>query len=147
MGRQCQPPPRWRGPRLPVDQRDLAALACKMIGSAAAKDACAYDDDFHAMLHAAELQNTVIDRLAQQQLAVLPIALIEAPRRPMPSAASMVCLGAPCMVCHAPPMARQSKLPKALQPMLATLVDAPFDGRDWVFESKWDGFRIGQEAD
>ena len=39
-------------------------------------------------------------------------------------------------------MARQSKLPKALQPMLATLVDVPFDGRDWVFESKWDGFRI-----
>jgi bifunctional non-homologous end joining protein LigD len=39
-------------------------------------------------------------------------------------------------------MPRQSKLPKALQPMLATLVDAPFDGRDWVFESKWDGFRL-----
>jgi bifunctional non-homologous end joining protein LigD len=39
-------------------------------------------------------------------------------------------------------MARQSKLPKALQPMLATLVDAPFDDRDWVFESKCDGFRI-----
>ena len=26
--------------------------------------------------------------------------------------------------------------------MLATLIDAPFDGSDWVFESKWDGFRI-----
>jgi bifunctional non-homologous end joining protein LigD len=26
--------------------------------------------------------------------------------------------------------------------MLATLVDAPFDGRDWVFETKWDGFRL-----
>jgi bifunctional non-homologous end joining protein LigD len=26
--------------------------------------------------------------------------------------------------------------------MLATLIDAPFDGRDWIFESKWDGFRI-----
>ncbi|MFM9847972.1 MAG: non-homologous end-joining DNA ligase [Hyphomicrobiaceae bacterium] len=39
-------------------------------------------------------------------------------------------------------MPRQSKLPKQLQPMLATLIDAPFDGRDWVFESKWDGFRI-----
>jgi bifunctional non-homologous end joining protein LigD len=39
-------------------------------------------------------------------------------------------------------MPRQSKLPKHLQPMLATLIDAPFDGRDWVFESKWDGFRI-----
>ena len=26
--------------------------------------------------------------------------------------------------------------------MLATLIDAPFDNRDWVFESKWDGFRV-----
>jgi bifunctional non-homologous end joining protein LigD len=39
-------------------------------------------------------------------------------------------------------MVRQSKLPKRLQPMLATLVDAPFDSRDWVFETKWDGFRV-----
>lgn len=39
-------------------------------------------------------------------------------------------------------MPRISKLPKHLQPMLATLIDAPFDGSDWVFESKWDGFRI-----
>ena len=41
-----------------------------------------------------------------------------------------------------PIMPRESKLPKHLQPMLATLIDAPFDGREWVFESKWDGFRI-----
>jgi bifunctional non-homologous end joining protein LigD len=26
--------------------------------------------------------------------------------------------------------------------MLATLIDAPFDGKDWVFETKWDGFRL-----
>jgi bifunctional non-homologous end joining protein LigD len=26
--------------------------------------------------------------------------------------------------------------------MLATLIDAPFDDRDWVFETKWDGFRL-----
>jgi bifunctional non-homologous end joining protein LigD len=39
-------------------------------------------------------------------------------------------------------MARVSKLPKRLQPMLATLVDAPFDNPDWLFESKWDGFRM-----
>jgi bifunctional non-homologous end joining protein LigD len=39
-------------------------------------------------------------------------------------------------------MARQSKLPKQMQPMLATLIDAPFDDRDWAFESKWDGFRM-----
>lgn len=39
-------------------------------------------------------------------------------------------------------MARPSKVPKPLQPMLATLIDAPFDNRDWVFETKWDGFRL-----
>src|SRR5439155_21378982 len=27
------------------------------------------------------------------------------------------------------------------KPMLATLVDAPFDDKDWVFELKWDGYR------
>jgi bifunctional non-homologous end joining protein LigD len=26
--------------------------------------------------------------------------------------------------------------------MLATLTDAPFDDPDWVFETKWDGFRL-----
>jgi hypothetical protein len=34
------------------------------------------------------------------------------------------------------PMARQSKLPKTPQPMLATLVDTPSDGRDGVFEKQ-----------
>jgi bifunctional non-homologous end joining protein LigD len=28
-----------------------------------------------------------------------------------------------------------------LRPMLATLTDKPFDNPDWVFETKWDGFR------
>jgi bifunctional non-homologous end joining protein LigD len=39
-------------------------------------------------------------------------------------------------------MARIQKLPKRLQPMLATLTDAPFDDPHWVFETKWDGFRM-----
>jgi bifunctional non-homologous end joining protein LigD len=39
-------------------------------------------------------------------------------------------------------MPRVSKLPKRLQPMLATLTDAPFDDPAWVFEAKWDGFRM-----
>ena len=26
--------------------------------------------------------------------------------------------------------------------MLATLIDAPFDGKDWLFEDKYDGFRM-----
>jgi bifunctional non-homologous end joining protein LigD len=33
-------------------------------------------------------------------------------------------------------------LPKRLQPMLATLTDGPFDDAGWVFEDKYDGFRV-----
>jgi bifunctional non-homologous end joining protein LigD len=39
-------------------------------------------------------------------------------------------------------VARTSTLPKNLQPMLATLTDAPFDDKDWIFEAKYDGFRM-----
>jgi bifunctional non-homologous end joining protein LigD len=39
-------------------------------------------------------------------------------------------------------MARTQNLPKRLQPMLATLTDAPFDGKEWIFEDKYDGFRM-----
>src|SRR4051812_4957826 len=42
-------------------------------------------------------------------------------------------------------MARKSALPYRLQPMLATLTDAPFDDPDWVFEDKFDGFRMVSE--
>jgi bifunctional non-homologous end joining protein LigD len=28
-----------------------------------------------------------------------------------------------------------------IRPMLATLTDKPFDNPDWIFETKWDGFR------
>jgi bifunctional non-homologous end joining protein LigD len=33
------------------------------------------------------------------------------------------------------------EFPTIVSPMLATLVDNPFDNRDWVFEVKWDGVR------
>lgn len=36
---------------------------------------------------------------------------------------------------------RKSPFPKDLQPMLATLVDKPFDDPGWVYEIKWDGYR------
>jgi len=39
-------------------------------------------------------------------------------------------------------MGRTSTLPKRLQPMLATLTDAPFDDAGWIFEDKYDGFRM-----
>jgi hypothetical protein len=64
--------PRRRGAALvcPVNQRYFAALARKVIGSAAAEDARAYYDDFHLMLRARELQNSIINGCAQQLLAV-----------------------------------------------------------------------------
>jgi hypothetical protein len=35
---------------------------------------------------------------------------------------------------------------KEYQPMLATLVDQPFDSKDWVYETKWDGSRLVAEV-
>ncbi len=32
-------------------------------------------------------------------------------------------------------------MPRVIHPMLATLVDEPFDNDDWLFEIKWDGYR------
>jgi bifunctional non-homologous end joining protein LigD len=32
--------------------------------------------------------------------------------------------------------------PGFIPPMLATLVGGPFDHPDWLFEVKWDGFRV-----
>lgn len=34
-----------------------------------------------------------------------------------------------------------ARLPSSVSPMLATLVDKPFDAENWVFEVKWDGYR------
>jgi bifunctional non-homologous end joining protein LigD len=36
---------------------------------------------------------------------------------------------------------RRDAVPVVKHPELATLVDAPFDDDDWLFEVKWDGFR------
>lgn len=37
--------------------------------------------------------------------------------------------------------APKGKMPVGVKPMLATLVDEPFDDPDWVYEVKWDGYR------
>ena len=36
---------------------------------------------------------------------------------------------------------KRDKLPVVKTPMLATLVDEPFDDPEWLFEVKWDGYR------
>jgi bifunctional non-homologous end joining protein LigD len=38
-------------------------------------------------------------------------------------------------------------MPEFVDPMLATLVAAPFDDPDWLFEIKWDGFRVETVVD
>ncbi|MDN3551540.1 DNA ligase D [Mucilaginibacter aquaedulcis] len=37
--------------------------------------------------------------------------------------------------------APEAEMPKDIKPMKPTLVDAPFDDADWLFENKWDGYR------
>src|SRR5205823_4719297 len=39
------------------------------------------------------------------------------------------------------PAARAARMPAEIRPMLATLVDDPFSDPQWIFETKWDGFR------
>lgn len=36
---------------------------------------------------------------------------------------------------------KKAKFPTKLTPMLATMVDKPFDKEDWQYEIKWDGYR------
>jgi bifunctional non-homologous end joining protein LigD len=38
-------------------------------------------------------------------------------------------------------------VPRFIPPMLATLVSGPFDDPDWLFEVKWDGFRVEAVVD
>jgi bifunctional non-homologous end joining protein LigD len=37
--------------------------------------------------------------------------------------------------------ARAARMPAQVKPMLATLVDESFSDPDWIFETKWDGYR------
>ncbi len=38
-------------------------------------------------------------------------------------------------------MGRKAPMPRAIHPMLATMVDKPFDDDSWLYEIKWDGYR------
>ncbi len=38
-------------------------------------------------------------------------------------------------------LVKKSVIPKNVQPMLASLVNEPFDNAEWIFEIKWDGYR------
>ena len=47
----------------------------------------------------------------------------------------------------APAPAQPDPFPHAVKPMLATLTDEPFDGKEWLFEIKQDGYRTIAEVD
>ena len=38
--------------------------------------------------------------------------------------------------------ATKRPMPSAIQPMLASIAEAPFDDPNWLFEIKWDGYRV-----
>ena len=40
------------------------------------------------------------------------------------------------------PAGVKSPFPKVIKPMLATLTSEPFDKEDWIYELKWDGYRV-----
>ncbi|HEY1654949.1 MAG TPA: non-homologous end-joining DNA ligase [Candidatus Tumulicola sp.] len=50
-----------------------------------------------------------------------------------------------------PARVKRDPLPHLKSPMLATLIDAPFDDDGWLFEIKWDGYRaictVGERGD
>ncbi len=41
-----------------------------------------------------------------------------------------------------PPKKTSVKMPSGIKPMLAYLIDKPFNREGWIFEIKWDGYRI-----
>ena len=43
--------------------------------------------------------------------------------------------------------AKVAPLPQKIEPMMATLATKPFDDEDWLFEIKWDGFRVQAVVD
>ncbi len=55
--------------------------------------------------------------------------------------------GAPDVKGPWPAGAKKAPLPVFVEPMLATLTDEPFDHPDWVFESKFDGWRALARVD
>ena len=41
----------------------------------------------------------------------------------------------------------EAPMPASIEPMLATLASTPFDDPDWLYEIKWDGFRVQAVVD
>lgn len=42
---------------------------------------------------------------------------------------------------------KKTPMPHDIKPMMTTLIDKPFDNKDWLFEIKWDGYRAITEVE
>ena len=47
----------------------------------------------------------------------------------------------------AAPNEQETPMPAFIDPMTATLTDGPFSNPDWLFELKWDGYRVQEHVD
>ncbi len=60
---------------------------------------------------------------------------------PVPPVPALSEAEGPPVVKVLPSAAIKRPMPSTIHPMLATPADEPFDGPDWLFEIKWDGYR------
>jgi bifunctional non-homologous end joining protein LigD len=67
-----------------------------------------------------------------------PVATASAAKSSVPSAPSVGKALAESSHATAPV---KRPMPAAIHPMLAESIEEPFDGKDWLFEIKWDGYR------
>jgi bifunctional non-homologous end joining protein LigD len=75
-------------------------------------------------------------------------ALPDVPAAAQPASSSPAAATAPAGASGPPAGARKAALPAQLSPQLATLVDGPpHDAKDWVYEIKFDGYRMLTRAE
>jgi len=66
-----------------------------------------------------------------------PVKKKQVPATPSAKKKSIVDKEASALLAEAP----KTAFPKTMKPMLATLVDKPFEQEGWLYEVKWDGYR------
>ncbi len=69
-----------------------------------------------------------------------PVLAPDSKSRPLAEAATVVVNGAEKHIIEVK-IGKPGPFPAQVEPMLATLVNQPFDDADWLFEVKWDGYR------
>jgi bifunctional non-homologous end joining protein LigD len=121
--------------RYDIDQYDSSALSkrslAEIAGDAKSAQWTSSPPVSRGKLKAAWLADTLA-KLDKKKSASPKKKITERKPPPVSFAASMV---------KDLPGAIRKPMPAAIHPMLATAVEKPFDGEEWLFEIKWDGYR------